>query len=1051
METYVKTTHKPIKEYYDNIQTYIHQDAEHEGAISQAFFRLLEDTGKRRGWHPIGQKTIKGLKGKNIRPDAVFQNDFLLEQGYWEAKDIKDRLDIEIGRKIDAGYPTSNIIFEDSHFAVLIQDGDETMRVDMREDPDGLVDMLNYFFNYAAPAIQQFERAIADFQDKIPQLAKGLQEKIDAAKQTNKTFQAKFNDFFTLARDALNPNLRIEAVDEMIIQHLLTERLFRTVFNNPDFVRRNVIAREIETVIDALTSQHFNRANFLGQLDQFYQAIEAAAEEQRDFSQKQAFLNTVYERFFQGYSVKKADTHGIVYTPQPIVDFMCASVEEVLKTEFGRSLGDEWVHILDPATGTGNFIVNLLRRIPKHQLDDAYRHRLFANEVMLLPYYIASLNIEHEYYDLTGKYAPFEGIALVDTLDLKEEKQPGLGFFTEENTERIKREKEAAITVIIGNPPYNAKQLNENDNNKNRVYRGEKVKVIPDGTARGGEIKSNLGVDDRIEATYSTDSRATNKNTLYDMYVRFFRWATDRLQGRDGIVCFVTNNNFLDDKPFDGMRKHLFNDFELIYVLDLQGNIRKYSMRDGIPMGEEHTVFGLGAMVGIAITVLVKKSSLKHHKLNYHSVDIRATRAEKFRLLENTTSVADVDWDEITPDERHTWLVPDNDDEFSQFIPMGDKETKGKARSETIFSLFSNGVKTNRDMQVYDFDRDALLKRVETFIDGYNAEVDRYKRYAKDMSAYEIDDFVRYEGVKWSEGLKNALQRGVGISFISDETREATYRPFTKKHLYFNDILCERRYQFPRILPNIRSEEENKVICCTNHSQLPFLVQITHCIPDTAVGGRPGQCFPFYVYDEDGGNRRENITDWALEQFREEYDDESITKWDIFYYVYGLLHHPGYRERYADSLKRDLPRIPFAPDFRAFSEAGQQLADLHLNYEDAQPYPVEWVWKDDAPVDWRVEKMRLRKADQPEMELKVNETLTLRGIPRRVQEYRLGNRSALDWVIDQYQIKTDKRSGITHDPNNFNGDERYIVDLVTKIITVSLATVEIVAGLPAFR
>ncbi|NJL57195.1 N-6 DNA methylase, partial [bacterium] len=435
-----------------------------------------------------------------------------------------------------------------------------------------LADVLTRFYNFEIPPFNDFNAAISFFQTEIPHIAGGLKEKIETAHRENRAFQSAFAGFMDLCRTALNPNIRKEAVDEMLIQHLLTERLIRRVFDVAEFTQRNVIAAEIEKVIAALSSQHFNRAQFLGGLDHVYRAIETAADEVESFTDKQRFLNTVYERFFQGYSVKVADTHGIVYTPQEIVDFMCAAVEEVLHDHFDLHLGDPAVKLIDPCTGTGNFVVNLLNRVDARDLDRFYKEQLFANEVMLMPYYIASLNIEHAYYERSGRYLPFEGISFVDTLDLAEGRQ--LAMFTEANTARVKRQKAAEINVIIGNPPYNVGQINENDNNKNRVY-----KVV----------------DGRVRETYVRDSAATNKNALFDAYVKFFRWATDRLGERDGVVCFVTNNGFIDGVAFDGMRKHLMQDFDSIYVVDLKGNVRKDSMRDGIPIGAEHTIFGLAA------------------------------------------------------------------------------------------------------------------------------------------------------------------------------------------------------------------------------------------------------------------------------------------------------------------------------------------------------------------------------------------------------------------------------------------------------------------------
>jgi predicted helicase len=400
--------------------------------------------------------------------------------------------------------------------------------------PDKLAELVLQFFRYVEPEIEEFEHAVNEFKERVPDLADGLKKKIDLSHRNNSKFKQAFADFFELCQTSLNPNLSQAAVDEMLIQHILTERLIREIFDNPEFVRRNVIAAEVEKVMLAMTSQSFDRNTYLRDLDRFYIAIEHAARTMTDFADKQYFLNTVYERFFQGYSVKLADTMGIVYTPQEIVDFMCESVAEVLEKEFGKKLWSDDVYIIDPCTGTGNFIVNLIRRIPKAKLEEVYTKRLFANEIMLLPYYIAALNIEHGYFEQTGKYEAFEGLCFVDTLDLTALAQKQFGFVNAKNSQRVERQKNSPITVVVGNPPYNANQESENDNNKNRAY---------------------PAVDGRIKATYAKDSRATLKNKLYDPYVRFFWWALDRLGDRDGIVCFVTNNSFcIDPIPFDGMR-----------------------------------------------------------------------------------------------------------------------------------------------------------------------------------------------------------------------------------------------------------------------------------------------------------------------------------------------------------------------------------------------------------------------------------------------------------------------------------------------------------------
>ncbi len=1014
--TSIKPTHKAIRQYYQSLQTYTDLHVKHEGALETAFSRLLADTAKLHGWTLIPKQKMT-IGKHNIFPDGVLR-DIFSRRGFWEAKDTDDDLDAEISKKIARGYPLVNTIFEDTRRAVLFQGGKERNRFDLR-DKKQLADLLNDFYAYTEPEIEDFHQAVDEFKSRVPELAKGLVSIIERSHKDNKKFQAAFDAFFAVCQQTLNPNISRAAVDEMLVQHLLTERLFRKLFDNPEFVRRNVIAAEIEKVIDALVSLSFNRDDFLKSLDRFYRAIEEAAHALEDFTEKQHFLNTVYERFFQGYSVKVADTHGIVYTPQGIVDFMCASVAEVLDKEFGLTLGSPGVNILDPCTGTGNFVVNILRRIPKKDLPRMYREQLFANEVMLLPYYIAAMNIEHAYWELTGQYESFEGLCFVDTLELAEGAHRDFAFMTEANTARVERQKSTPITVIIGNPPYNMNQQNENDNNKNRKY----------------EV-----VDGRIRKTYAQDSQATLNNKLYDPYVKFVRWATDRLEGRDGIVCFVTNNSFVDQIAFDGMRKHLLEDFTLLYHVHLEGNVRQNPKLTGTA----YNVFGI--QVGVGITVAIRSQRHSEHRILFHRLDKRLRREHKLSWLAAHGNTAAVKFMAVTPDRTHTWLVPENAEQYASFIPIATKGMKADARGEpsAFFKLFSLGLATNRDEWAYDFSRESAATKIARLIKNYNYEVFRLSQEAE--APKNIDDFVNNDPafIKWTDRLKEALAAGQSIKFDDTKVRAATYRPFVKMWLYFDHLLNQRRYQQHRLFPTAATENENRVVWVKVGTEWPmFALMAGHVVDLLPQGG--SQCFPFYTYAEDGTNRRENITDWALEQFRTHYKDDKITKWDIFYYVYGVLHHPGYREKFADNLKRELPRIPVAPDFRAFSTAGQELARLHLDYEKLEPYPLKFIETAGVPVSYKVEdKMRLSK---DKTTLRVNPSLTLSGIPPEVFKYRLGNRSALEWVIDQYQVTEDKRSKIRSDPNRPD-DEEYIIRLVGQVVGVSLETVRIVAGLP---
>ena len=1029
----IKPTHKPIKTFYAELKQYENLGATNETEIRLAFATLFQHYARQNNLTLICEKSLRTPQNTTIYVDGMLtDNVFGLPRGYWEAKDLHDTLATAVRQKFAVGYPQDNILFTTQERALLYQDGQEVMDVGIA-DAEAFIRVLHAFFSYEQADVANWERAAVEFKDKVPALGERAAILIQNEEATNARFQEAFADFYRHCQEAINPNLSKSAVEEMLIQHLLTERIFRTVFDNPDFTRRNIIAREIENVIDALTWQAYNRSEFLRELNPFYGAIERAAATFIDFSQKQHFLNTVYEQFFQGFSVKVADTHGIVYTPQPIVNFMVKSVSHLLATEFGRSPSDTGVHIIDPFVGTGNFIVRLIQAIDKTALKAKYSDELHCNEVLLMPYYIASMNIEHEFYVATKQYQPFDNLCLVDTFDLTAERQ--LSLFAPENTRRVERQKETEMFVVIGNPPYNARQMDENDANKNRKY--------PE-------------LDRQIQETYVEASTATNKTALYDPYVKAILWALDRVE-TDGIVAFVTNHNFITGQAFDGMRKHLSDACDKIYLLDLGGNVRKGHAGDS-------NVFDI--QVGVSINLFVKKDQDRGEVLNlaseavanpasevkapadifYNGETAEMPKEETFEFLDACEHIGNVNWDSIQPDARHTWLTEGLREDFETFVPIGSKQVKA-AKGEVsgvIFHQFSSGVKTNRDAWAINFNRDVLSSNVMRMIDAYNTQVLKWQQ----QTARDVDDFVVYdnEKISWSSGLKQKLMSGYIAEFTSERVRKTLYRPFTKSCLYFDRFMAERVYVFPSIFPTPETEAENRVICVNISREKPFTCLIANCIPEhimTGGFGSAGQYFPFYIYDEDGTNRRENITDWALAQFRDHYRDANITKWDIFHYTYALLHHPAYRERYQVNLKRDLPHIPFAPEFWEFVDAGRRLADIHVHYEDQPQYKLDLIEAPDMPLDWRVEQMKFSK---DKTEIKYNDFLTLAGIPAEAFAYRLGNRSALEWVVDQYRMKTDKRSGIVNDPNRAD-DETYIVDLIRKVIGVSLETVGIVAGL----
>jgi predicted helicase len=686
----LKSSHAAVKNYYAALHQLGQLHIDHEMAVRSAFQDLLSTCGRRLKLTLVPEFEIK-RKHSSIRVDGALLDTFHLAHGYWEAKDEKDDLDREIKAKLEKGYPRDNIIFQAPERAVLYQSGARIADEDI-SNADYLAQIVNQFFDYKAPHIEEWEQAVAEFSDRIPELAAAVKKIIDEERRRNPAFVHSFDDFYALCRQAINPNLSEDAVERMLIQHLLTERILERIFDNPDFTRRNVVAAEIEKVIVELTKRAFNRNEFLRPLDRFYKAIEVSAENTTGFTEKQHFLNKVYERFFQGYSPKEADTHGIVYTPQPIVNFMVRSVEEILQKEFGRSLGDKNVHILDPFVGTGNFIVNIMEKIKATDLPCKYENELHCNEVMLLPYYIASMNIEHAYFERTGEYSAFPGICLVDTFELAEANQSGFSFMNAENAERVKRQKESPIFVIIGNPPYNMGQVNENDNNRNRRY---------------------PVIDRRIAETYSKDSVATSKSALADPYVKAIRWASDRL-GTEGIVAFVTNSGFLDGVATDGMRKHLARDFESVFILDLGGNVRKNPKLSGTT----HNVFGI--QVGVSINVLVRNR--KHRqgdcKVYYARTEEFWRKEQKYGHLERVAAKSGITWQELTPPRNLPWTAELIDSGFGEFLPVATFEAKEQeADTGVIFRLYSRGAETTRDSWLYNFSTSEINSNTQRLIE----------------------------------------------------------------------------------------------------------------------------------------------------------------------------------------------------------------------------------------------------------------------------------------------------------------------------------------------
>ncbi len=892
-----------------------------------------------------------------------------------------------------------------------------------------------------------------DWANDIAKIARTHIDRITAILEDKKNDKARkaFDKFSSELRDDLNNSITDAEIVEMLAQHLITKPVFDALFSDYSFAQNNPMSKAMQGVLDVL--QEHNLDKEADSLQRFYDSVKMRAEGIDSAAGKQKIVVELYDKFFRNAFPKMTERLGIVYTPVEVVDFIIHSVANVLQTEFGQTLGSKGVHIIDPFTGTGTFITRLLQSglINAEELSHKYKHEIHANELVLLAYYIAAINIEAAYHDLVGgKYTPFEGICLTDTFQMYE-KEDLVDALLVDNSARRRRQKKLDIRVIVGNPPYSIGQKEESDDTKRVVY---------------------PHLDERIRSTYAAHSNANLAKGLYDSYMRAIRWASDRV-GTSGVVGFVTNGGFLEKAAMDGFRKCLVSEFSSIYVFNLRGDIRKNMLSKGRAR-EGQNIFGSGSMAGIAISILVKNpNALEHGAVHYFDIGDDLSSAEKLTKISTLSSYAGIeDWQKISPDSHGDW-IKQRDSGFSNYLVLGDKKTEG----HKIFENFSLGVITGRDSWCYNFSNRSLQSNVKKMVDFYNGEVARYVN-ANQVKAIKLDGFINTDPSKisWTHNVKLDLTRGKKASFDATSIYIGLYRPFTKQWLYFNRSFNERVYQLPKIFPN--SEVSNVLICVSGvGARAGFSALITDRLPSLDTIEK-GQCFPLYLYDKEEDKegttaelfdtapaskltRRDAITAEGLQHFLSAYPGETITKEDIFYYVYGLLHSPDYRDRYADNLSKELPRIPCvktAAAFWAFSKAGRKLADLHLNYETASPYPatIEGERTDRLETGYRVEKMKHGKGQGKDKDLSVihyNGHITLRGIPLEAYDYIVNGKSAISWVMERQAVKTDKDSGITSDANDWAVETmknpRYPLDLLLRVITVSLETMKVVKGLYA--
>jgi predicted helicase len=893
----------------------------------------------------------------------------------------------------------------------------------------------------------------------VAEIAERQVERISRLIQDGGEHQKAFDRFLGGLRKNINPSITEREAVDMLSQHIITKPVFDALFEGYSFVNHNPISVSMQKMLDLLEEQSIDKDTET--LEKFYESVKMRAQGIDNGEGKQRIIIELYDKFFKTASAKMVEKLGIVYTPIECVDFILFSVNDILIKEFGRGLTDENIHLLDPFTGTGTFITRLLQSglIEQKDLERKYKQELHANEIVLLAYYIAAINIENSYHDQTPdpddgvgkeKYTPFDGIVLTDTFQLGET-EDSEKLFSEmfpQNSKRVQRQRKSPLRVIVGNPPYSVGQKSTNDNAQNQSY---------------------FNLDKRISNTYGKLSGSTNMNALYDSYIKSFRWSTDRLDKNGGIICFVSNGAWIDGNSTDGFRKSLEKEFTSIYIFNLRGNARTSGE---LRQKEGGGVFGLGSRTPISITLLVKNPDVITDKatIYYHDIGDYLNREEKLSIVKKFKSVSnpEIPWKILEPNEHGDWISQRNDS-FNNFTPI-EPEKKFTPTSTSFFTLNSLGSTTNRDAWSYGSSKNKVNVNIKRLIEFYNQQVETYIELSKTKSKIDINEFIDRNPLKisWTSSLIPKVERRIFVKFEENKTIESLYRPFFKQKLYFGEHLVHRRGQFEEFFPEPYTKPNFVIFISGVGVSGDFSCLISKCVTDGQIL-QNGQCFPLYYYEEnkksqksmfdvDSGTdylRRDGISDFILERARKQYGAKNITKEDIFFYVYGFLHSPEYRETFSNDLKKMLPRLPLVDDVRdfwSFSKSGRELAELHLNYEQVPRYDGVKVIGEDSGF-FRVEKMRFPKKDQKDTII-FNSKIVIQDIPMEAYDYVVNGKSAIEWIMERYQITTHKESQITNDPNDWSeeeGNPRYILDLLLSVINVSMKTREIVQTLPKLK
>ena len=995
----IQSDHPRILSYFNEIKK-IGEIPVAQAKAQDLFARLIKYFAGQVGWVSAEKIPVYGAR-QVVSVDGVFLDSLNLIQGIWIHLPLDCDRKIRMKEEINKGIPVNNLLFHQNDRLILWRRGKKM--IDMRfTTPEDAASVLTTFFR--SPFRTYTELKALEERAKLEGalVARNWLESVKKESITNDPYKQSINNLRQNFQTLDNSGQSFESVWSMIVKYLLIRRFCDKIFGRSSDITSSLISMEIEKVLVLAPALRIT-PDLIKEIET---PLRQVASQLRSNNEKLLLLESILAKFFPRTQKRITEIYDRRMSHEVQSVLFAEILNFILTKEFDQKIGDKDINILDPFCHDGTYLRQILLRLNQKRLDRKYQSELFGNETDIISYFLSLINIENTYIELSRHFQPFCGLNLIDTFSLTDEKD--LSLYNDENSQQLDKLKHVPFNIIVGDVPYS-------------------IRKVSSRSSRGSSV-----IDKRVQMTYGRASRARNKSVLADSYVKAIRWASDAIiRKKEGIVCLACKNNFIGDLAFDGFRQHLTRDFDTVFVLDIGS--------------DENSKHFHHFKTNKALLILIKRKGLSQTGIHYCRTGwndlINESCKPEFDLYRC------FNWRKIEPDKHHTWMTEGLQQDFETYLPLGTKISRA-GRGNAVFHMYGRGLATSRDAWIYNFNRDYLVSNIQDLIRIYNKHV---QTWLEMPSKPQIDSYLSNsdEDIPWSESLKNYLKRQIKLRFRSTALREAIYRPFVKKYVYFDQYLVERWYQLPHMLPMERNENENRLICLSSPGSKHFSCLMTNRIPDLNLfaGASPIQCFPLFHYDKDGKNRTQNVTNWALEKFVSFYRDDGITKYDLFHYIYAVLHHPTYLRKYAANLKKELPRIPLIKSYYNMVDAGKNLARIHLYYMGQEEYPVKISSPFGSQPDWHVERIMIT---EDRSSIILNDSLAVSNIPSESFDYMIGNRSALEWMLDQYRIKLPFSNGQYDDPNK-NEDPSGILRLIGQLITVGLKSVKLIEGMPVWE